>query len=95
MKDLDDGSPMSGHGVVQFIHRKHDLWISSGTIYSLLYSLERDGLVKGQSTQRKRVYKLTARGEETVKIVLNTQEKIQRFVTNMLAPQQHSKKMGG
>jgi len=95
MKELNDGSPMSGHDVIRFIHKKHNLFMSSGTIYSLLFSLERNGLIKGQKTQRKRTYKLTPRGEENLKTVLNAQREIQRFVTNMLAPQQHSEKMGG
>jgi len=95
MRELNDGSPMSGQDVIQVIHRKHNLLMSSGTVYSHLYSPERNGLIKGHSTRRKEVYKLTVRGEETVKTILNAQEEIQRFVTNMLAPQQHSEKMGG
>jgi len=94
MKELNNGNPMSGYDVIRFIHRKHNLLMSSGTVYSFLYSLERNGLIKGQSTRRKKVYKLTARGEETVKTVLNVQEKIQRIVTNMLAPQQLSEISG-
>ena len=84
MKELKDGSPISGYDVIHFIHRKYNLLMSSGTVYSLLYSLERNGLIKSQRNLRKRVYKLTARGEETVKTVLNAQEEIRGLVTKML-----------
>lgn len=47
---------MSGYDVIAFIHSKFNLLVSSGTVYFLLYSLERDGLTKGEWTQRKRVY---------------------------------------
>ena len=39
---------MSGYDVIAFIHSKFNLLVSSGTVYSLLYSLERDGLTKGE-----------------------------------------------
>jgi DNA-binding PadR family transcriptional regulator len=84
MKELNDGSPMSGHDVIRFIHKKHNLFMSSGTIYSLLFSLERNGLIKGQKTQRKRIYKLTSQGEENLKNVLNAEEEIQTLVTKVL-----------
>jgi len=84
MKELKDGSPISGYDVIRFIHRKYNLLMSSGTVYSLLYSLERNRLIKSQRNLRKRVYKLTARGEETVKTVLSAQEEIRGLVTKML-----------
>jgi len=35
-------SPLSGYDVLSLIHKKFNLLVSSGTVYSLLYSLERD-----------------------------------------------------
>jgi len=49
--------PMSGYDVISFIHNKFHLLVSSGTVYSLLYSLERNDLIKGTWDKRKRVYK--------------------------------------
>ena len=37
---------------------------SSGTVYSTLYSLERHGLIIGEFTGKKRVYKLTKSGSK-------------------------------
>ena len=34
--------PLSGYDLVGLIHKKFNLLMSSGTIYSILYSLERE-----------------------------------------------------
>jgi DNA-binding PadR family transcriptional regulator len=59
--------PISGYDVISFIHNKFGFLASSGTVYSLLYSLERNGLVEGIWIERKRVYKLTEKGAKPSK----------------------------
>jgi len=86
LAELRNG-PMSGYDVIAFIHNKFRLLVSSGTVYSLLYSLERDGLIAGSWSQRKRVYKLTDKGEETVKSIMNANDKIQYLMTSLLKVQ--------
>lgn len=39
--------PMSGYDVISFIHNNFHILVSSGTVYSLLYSLERNELIEG------------------------------------------------
>jgi len=63
MVELRD-NPLSGYDVISLIHKKFNLLVSSGTVYSLLYSLERDGLIEGKLNDRKRVYVLTEKGEK-------------------------------
>ena len=63
MAELQNG-PISGYDVISFIHNKFGFLASSGTVYSLLYSLERNGLVEGVWIERKRVYKLTEKGAQ-------------------------------
>jgi len=57
--------------------------VSSGTVYSLLYSLERNGLIKGVGNQRKRIYALTERGEQDIKVITKANEEIQNFLRNI------------
>jgi DNA-binding PadR family transcriptional regulator len=45
--------PMSGYDVISFIHNKFRLLVSSDTVYSLLYSLERNGLIAEHGTKEK------------------------------------------
>jgi DNA-binding PadR family transcriptional regulator len=76
--------PLSGYDVIGFIHNKFHLLVSSGTVYSLLYSLERDGLIEGKWNERKRVYKLTEKGEKTISVILGANDKIHYFIRNLL-----------
>lgn len=79
--------PISGYDVISFIHDKFHLLVSSGTVYSLLYSLERNGLIEGTWNERKRVYKLTEKGKKTIETILNANDKIQNFITALLKVQ--------
>jgi len=83
MAELQNG-PISGYDVISYIHTKFGFLVSSGTVYSLLYSLERNNLVQGAWIERKRVYKLTEKGAKTIETILNSQDKIRSFMTTML-----------
>jgi DNA-binding PadR family transcriptional regulator len=39
--------PISGYDVISLIHNKFEFLASSDTVYSLLYSLERNELIEG------------------------------------------------
>ena len=77
-------SPMSGYDVIAYIHNKFGILVSSGTVYSLLYSMERDDLIRGVWAKRKRVYELTDKGERSIEAILNANDKIKILMTNLL-----------
>ena len=77
-------APLSGYDIISYIHKRFDMLISSGTVYSCLYHLERDGLIKGELVQRKRVYMLTEKGSETAKTLLSMRDKILGLVLNIV-----------
>ena len=77
-------SALSGYDVISYILNKFNLLVSSGTVYSLLYSLERNGLIEGVWEERKRVYKLTQKGEKTINTLLGASDKIKGFMPNIL-----------
>jgi len=86
LAELRNGS-MSGYDVIAYVHNKYRLLVSSGTVYSLLYSLERDGLITGAWNQRKRVYKLTDKGDETIRAIMNANDRIQLLMSSLLKVQ--------
>jgi DNA-binding PadR family transcriptional regulator len=86
MAELRNGA-LSGYDVISYIHNKFNLLVSSGTVYSLLYSLERNGLVEGVWDERKRIYRLTEKGEKTIETTLNANERIKGFMSNLLKVQ--------
>ena len=83
MVKLMKGNPVSGHDVVTFFPKKFGFQISPGTVYSVLYSMERDGLIKGRWSQRKRVYTLTNKGEKKIKAISEAKEKILGLMVNL------------
>ena len=85
MTELRNG-PLSGYDVISYINAKFNVLMSSGAVYSLLYSLERNGLVEGVWKERKRTYKLTDKGEETINTILTAQEKVKALISTILKP---------
>ena len=74
---------LSGYDIMRLLHRKLSVMLSSGTIYSRLYYLERNKLIEGTGTKKKRVYKLTEEGEKTVKAFLELKDKMLDFIINL------------
>jgi DNA-binding PadR family transcriptional regulator len=83
MTELQNG-PISGYDAISYIHTKYSFLVSSGTVYSLLYSLERNGLVQGIWIERKRVYKLTDKGAKTIETILGSHDKIKGLMSTIL-----------
>ena len=77
--------PLSGYDIISLIHKRFNVLVSSGTVYSLLYSLERKGLVTADTDQRKRVYTLTAKGEQTLETVERANGEINGLVQNLIS----------
>jgi DNA-binding PadR family transcriptional regulator len=86
MAELKNG-PISGYDVITYIQTKFGFLVSSGTVYSLLYSLERNELVEGIWIERKRVYSLTEKGISTIQAIFNAQDKIKSFMATILKGQ--------
>jgi DNA-binding PadR family transcriptional regulator len=82
MKD----KPLSGYDVIGLIHKRYDILLSSGTVYSQIYSLEREGVIRGVQNQRKRVYELTEEGEHVIGDMTRVNEQIQRLLNNLQLP---------
>lgn len=83
LTEMRSGSLLSGYDVIALLHRKFGMLLSSGTVYSLLYSLEREGLIKGVWNQRKRVYQLTEEGEQNIQIIEKANNEIRDFLRNI------------
>jgi len=74
---------LGGYDVMRLLHRKLSVMLSSGTIYARLYHLERNKLIEGTGTKRKRVYRLTEEGEKTVNAFLELKDKMLDFMINL------------
>ena len=79
LAELKRTQPQSAYALMNRVHRKFGFLISAGTVYALLYSMERKDLVIGEPTENKRIYRLTQKGNETINIILKTKEEIFQY----------------
>ncbi|HIH89374.1 TPA: PadR family transcriptional regulator [Candidatus Bathyarchaeota archaeon] len=62
--------PTHGYGMMELIYKQYDVLLSPGTLYPLLYSLEREGMISIEKEGRKKNYRLTPFGENQAKRIL-------------------------
>lgn len=84
MVKLKTSGSLSGYDIMEYVQQKYGVLISSGTVYSLLYSLERKGLLKGDCASGKRLYGLTDEGSKTIGNIMNSKEEIKKFIGTIL-----------
>jgi len=84
LKELRDSVNMSGYDIIALFHRKFHMLLSAGSVYSVLYAMERKGLVEGAVADGKRIYKLTEKGEEEIQKILRNLDKIHLLIKSML-----------
>jgi DNA-binding PadR family transcriptional regulator len=82
LAQLKKGS-LSGYDALGLFHMRFGVFVSSGTVYSLLYSLERDGWIRGVWNGRKRVYELTEKGEREMKVIVKVNDEVQNFLRSI------------
>jgi DNA-binding PadR family transcriptional regulator len=74
----------SGYDIITYFHRKFDFLVSPGTVYSVLYSMERNGLIKARGVNRKRIYTLTSKGEAVIKAISESSAVLDSFFSSLL-----------
>ena len=84
MVKLKTSGSLTGYDIMEYVQQKYEVLISSGTVYSLLYSLERKGLLKGDCVSGKRLYGLTDEGLKTIGNIMNSKEEIKKFIETIL-----------
>jgi DNA-binding PadR family transcriptional regulator len=85
LRNLSKYNSLSGYDIIELIHEKFKQLISPGTVYSVLYAIERKGLVKGESDGRKTVYTLTEKGKAAVEDISRSKKELALFMENFMA----------
>jgi DNA-binding PadR family transcriptional regulator len=79
----NQNSPMGGYDAMTFVREEFNILLSAGTIYGFLYSMERDGLIKGENIGKKKMYMLTEKGKNKIKIVLDAKPRILDLIADL------------
>lgn len=74
----------SGYDIISHFHQKFDFLVSPGTVYSVLYAMERDGLIEARSIDRKRIYSLTPKGATTIRAINDSSEVLESLLASLL-----------
>ena len=82
LTEIKNGS-LSGYDAMALIHERFGILMSSGTVYSLLYSLERDDWIRGVWNSRKRVYELTEKAKQNKKAITQANQEVQDFLKRL------------
>jgi len=82
LTEIKNGS-LSGYDAMALIHERFGILMSSGTVYSLLYSLERDDWIRGVWNSRKRVYELTEKAKQNMKAITQANQEVQDFLKRL------------
>lgn len=86
LKYIRDNGSLAAYTFMSWIHEKYNIILSSGSVYTRIYNLERRGLVKGELDERKRTYTLTTKGKEDLNAILSdpTAEQFLKLLDNPL-----------
>jgi len=68
--DRVDSVPcINGYAIIEYVFHKFNILLSSGSVYSTLYAMEREGLIVGVWNGRRRVYRITPEGKKIIEII--------------------------
>jgi len=79
-----ENHPDSGYGLTVCFMKRFGVILSSSTVYSTLYALERNGLVKCRQRWRGRVYELTEKGKDILKDGRNKLKMVPSFIETLI-----------
>lgn len=74
---------VSGYDIITIIFDNFGFLPSSGSVYSTLYALEREGFIRGFWCRKKRIYILTEEGEKAIKAASASLSIIEKTILNI------------
>jgi len=78
--------PMSGYEIAVEITKEFEIFINPSIIYSTIYSLQRDCLVKSKKVRKGRIFEITEEGENFLKVAEHDIPGIQILLKRLLTP---------
>jgi len=72
---------MCGYEIIESIYERAHVLLSPGTVYPLLDSLQRKGLIERRTESKKKTYEITSSGRETLVRMSTEYAKIQSILS--------------
>ena len=77
-------SQLTGYDIMMHVHERFGTLVSSGTIYSILYSLVKKNMVSGIADGRRTGYILTEDGENYLQAFKDSRKEFSEFMAEFL-----------
>ena len=81
---LAKNSLLNAEDLMEFIHQKFNVLLSQGLLYSYLFRLEQDGLIRKSHVNNNKVYEITQRGKEKIDVARKHSSAIQWVIDRIL-----------
>jgi len=81
--ELAKGRPLVGCDIIALVSNRFGILLSAGTVYSVLYSMEREGIIASGSEGKRKVYLLTDKGKDSIKTISSARQEIMTLVTKL------------
>ncbi|MCD6242888.1 PadR family transcriptional regulator [Candidatus Bathyarchaeota archaeon] len=78
---------LSGYDITGLINDRFGIFISPGTVYNTLHSLETKQLIEGVWRDKKRIYKLSKKGNEFLKVIREHKNEILDLLEEIFSTQ--------
>lgn len=86
--------PMSGYGLIKKILAKYNVFLSQGTVYSLLYSMKDEGIIQAESMKgdmRTKRYSISQEGKHIIEKRMDKFIETEEHFLNSVKPRKSKK----
>ena len=84
MAQLSERGVLSATNIISIFKKRYDIQLSAGTVYPVLYVLEKDGNIKRLPNRRKKLYVLTSKGKKTIKNMRGNIGELKKMINDLL-----------
>jgi DNA-binding PadR family transcriptional regulator len=75
---------ITGYSVMTYVNENFDIMLSPGTVYSTIYSLERQNCLVGNHVGEKRCYSITETGQQRIETYVSLKNEIIDLIKNLV-----------
>lgn len=84
LKELENSTNIGGYNIIILFRRKFHVLLPAGSLYSMLYAMEKKGLIESTIDGRKKVYRLAKKGKEKIQTTARDLDSILSFIRSIL-----------
>ena len=80
----EENAPIGAHNIMNFVHQEFGVLASLDSLWALLYSCEKDGLIKSSDIGGTKQYSLSIKGKNTLEIITREKPRIINLILEFL-----------